>query len=385
MIIAQLPIDEQLRLDDLFSFNILHTGEDKEFNELVELAAQICDCPISQISLIDEKRQWLKAHVGDVPVDTDRDLTFCSHTILKRDVMVVEDVSKDERFHDNPLLAGADNIKFYAGAPIVSENGYTLGTLCIMGHHPRKLSQNEQRTLEILSNQASKLLELYKKKNIIRKRAAEMIDLKTQMLQTMVDKLEEDKLNIATSLHEDFAQRIAGSLFFLSAAKKNENQRMSMLYSAQNSLKDLLADVKEYCYKLSPLRIGFVSATELIKDYIEMTAGTYPFTINIEIDSEQTAETSNNSITAILILEEWLRILSAKKKPTKVNINIASGENFEMNIADDSEIFEVEEFYEDPLYLSLLERIQYKNGSVDLAITEEGKNRLKIILPYKHH
>ena len=107
--------------------------------------------------------------------------------------------------------------------------------------------------------------------------------------------------------------------------------------------------------------------------------------MKIEIGSEQTDETSNNSITAILILEEWLKILTAKKKPTKVNINIASGKNFEMNIADDSEILEVEEFYEDTLYLSLLERIQYKNGSIDLSVTEDGKNRLKIILPYRHN
>ncbi len=384
MIIAQIPIDEQLRLDELFSFNILDTGEDKEFNELVELAAQICDCPISQISLIDEKRQWLKAHVGSVPVETDRDLTFCSHTILQNDVMVVEDVSKDERFHDNPLITEAGDIKFYAGAPIFSANGYKLGTLCIIGPHPRKLSKEEERALKILSNQASKLLELHKKNNLIRKRAAEMVALKTQMLHAVVDGIEEDKLNIATSLHEDFAQRIAGSLFLLSTARDNEKQRLSMLQSAQDALQELLTDVRDYCYKLSPLKVAFVTAAQLIKDYIEMTAGTYSFAIQVEIAKEQSEQTSNNAITSIKIIEEWLRILCVNKKPKNVTINIASNNNFEISIIDDSPITDVEEFHQGASYISLLERVEYKHGEIDLAETENGNNRLKIVLPYRH-
>ena len=136
MLIAQLPTNENNRLRDLYSYDILDTPAETDFDELVELASQICKCPISLITLIDKDTQWLKSKKGIEKTQTPRDVAFCSHAILQDDVMVVENALEDERFHDNPLVTEDPNIRFYAGAPIVSPAGHKLGTVCIIDSEP---------------------------------------------------------------------------------------------------------------------------------------------------------------------------------------------------------------------------------------------------------
>ncbi|AHC14120.1 GAF domain-containing sensor histidine kinase [Salinispira pacifica] len=160
MKIAELHPEEAARLEELYRYEILDSEDEAAFDELTELASAICGTKISLISLIDDKRQWFKSRVGlDVP-ETDRDIAFCTHAIQGVDVMEVEDALADERFHDNPLVAGDPAIRFYAGAPLITPEGLPIGTLCVIDNHSMKLSEDQHRALEILARQVISQLEL---------------------------------------------------------------------------------------------------------------------------------------------------------------------------------------------------------------------------------
>lgn len=160
MIIAPIPVDEAERLADLRRHQILDTPEEDEFNDLILLASRICSAPISLISLIDSNRQWLKARNGIEAIETDRDASFCSHTILENDVFIIPDATRDERFFDNPYVLGNPEIRFYAGVPLVSQAGYKLGSLCVIDRIPRNLAPDQQDALRILGKQVMRQFEL---------------------------------------------------------------------------------------------------------------------------------------------------------------------------------------------------------------------------------
>lgn len=154
------PINETERLQALRRMELLDTPPEPEFDELVELAAAICDTPISTITLIDERRQWFKAVVGLNTRESDREIAFCAHAILQSDIFMVEDALEDTRFQKNPLVTGDPNIRFYAGIPLSSPEGLPLGTLCVIDRKPRTLSRTQLSALHVLAHQANARLEL---------------------------------------------------------------------------------------------------------------------------------------------------------------------------------------------------------------------------------
>ena len=133
------------------------------FDDLTQLAAQICDVPISVVSLVDADRQWFKSKVGLDVDQTPRDVAFCAHAIHGPELLVVRDARKDERFADNPLVTGAPDIRFYAGAPLVEPGGHELGTICVIDRVPRELTPRQLESLSALSRQAVSQMELRKK------------------------------------------------------------------------------------------------------------------------------------------------------------------------------------------------------------------------------
>ena len=158
---AALPKSEALRLNVLHSYAILDTLAEQAYDDLTLLASHICDTPIALVSLVDRDRQWFKSKVGIDAEQTPRDQSFCAHAILEPNkVFVVNDAASDVRFQDNPLVTGAPNIRFYAGASLVSPAGEAIGTLCVIDDHQRGLSERQQQALQALARQVMAQLEL---------------------------------------------------------------------------------------------------------------------------------------------------------------------------------------------------------------------------------
>ncbi|HAX21753.1 MAG TPA: histidine kinase [Hydrogenophaga sp.] len=158
---AALPVpNESRRLERLRSLGVLDTVPQAAYDHITSLASAICDTPIALISMVDTDRQWFKSRVGLDAAQTPRELAFCAHAIHTPDqVMVVNDALSDVRFQDNPLVTGQPDIRFYAGAPIVTDDGFALGTVCVIDQHSRSLDNSQLAALQSLAKLVLSLME----------------------------------------------------------------------------------------------------------------------------------------------------------------------------------------------------------------------------------
>jgi PAS domain S-box-containing protein len=160
MITAKIPKNEKERIQALKDYGILDTLPEEQFDDLTLLASQICKVPIALISLVDEARQWFKSKVGLNVSETPRNVAFCAHAILARELFIVPDLLQDERFKDNPLVIQDPKVRFYAGAPLETPSGFRIGTLCVIDYQPRKLSSEQIQSLQAISRQVVSQMEL---------------------------------------------------------------------------------------------------------------------------------------------------------------------------------------------------------------------------------
>lgn len=157
---APFPFNEEERVLSLEHLDVLDSADEQAFDDIVLLATTLCDAPIALVSLVDRERQWFKACIGLGVQETHRDLAFCGHAILDpAEVLVVEDATLDPRFASSPLVLGPPFIRFYAGAPIVTDSGVALGTVCVIDTQSRQLSERHALALQALARQAAALLE----------------------------------------------------------------------------------------------------------------------------------------------------------------------------------------------------------------------------------
>jgi signal transduction histidine kinase len=175
---APVPHNEAERLSALVGLDILDTEPEEVFDRIIRLAAVIVDVPIVLVSLIDRDRQWFKAKVGLEATETHRDLAFCSHAVLEDEILLVPDALQDPRFADNPLVTGAPDIRFYAGAPLILRDGIRLGTLCAIDRKPRNLTDQQSEALRDLA--AVVVDELALRQSL--KEVAEISDLQRQSM-----------------------------------------------------------------------------------------------------------------------------------------------------------------------------------------------------------
>jgi GAF domain-containing protein len=157
---ATMPSTEAARVAALNRYAILDTEPEQSFDDLVVLASFVCRTPIATLSLVDDHRQWFKSKVGVEVRETPRDISFCAHAIQQEELFIVPDALADPRFKDNPLVLGDPHIRFYAGAPLIDEDGYALGTLCVMDRQPRELDDTQKEALRSLRRLALSQIEL---------------------------------------------------------------------------------------------------------------------------------------------------------------------------------------------------------------------------------
>ena len=153
MISASEHPQEAHRLSALFEFEILDTEDEEVFDELTQVAAVCCESKFALISLIDTHRQWFKSRVGVDIRDAPKSIAFCSHAILEKEIFEIPDTYRDERFFDNPFVVSDPHIRFYAGVPLVTEDGLPLGTLCVLDTEPKYLNPMQVNILKVLANQ----------------------------------------------------------------------------------------------------------------------------------------------------------------------------------------------------------------------------------------
>ena len=152
------PATEDARLDTLMMLNVLDTPAEERFDRLTRLASSTFDVPIALVSLVDKDRQWFKSKVGLDACETSRDISFCGHAVASGEALIVRDATKDLRFADNPLVLEDPKIRFYAGIPLKSVTGHSLGTFCIIDSKPREFSDDKIELLQDIAKLAEREL-----------------------------------------------------------------------------------------------------------------------------------------------------------------------------------------------------------------------------------
>lgn len=185
--IAPIPKNEQRRLEVVWQYELLDTPPEEVFDELTQLAALICEAPISLISLVDEKRQWFKSKVGISASETSRDISFCAHAMLQTNLFIVPDALKDKRFKNNPLVTSDPFIRFYAGAPLITPDGHALGSLCVIDKVPRDLHEDQQKALRLLARHVVSLLELRRRALELKKISADRDQIQRDLSRTRAE------------------------------------------------------------------------------------------------------------------------------------------------------------------------------------------------------
>ncbi len=204
-----LPANEPERLLELASYHILDTLPEQVYEDIVRLAAYICQTPMALVNLIDHDRQWSKARLGFTDSEVDRNVAFCSFAINNpEEVMVVTDATRDPRFANNPFVKGDPHIRFYAGAPLVSSNGYALGTVCVVDLQPHQLSDAQRDMLRILSRQVITLFELRRDLIALEQRLLE----REQAYQALYAQIEQLTARLAETQHQALTDPLTGAL-----------------------------------------------------------------------------------------------------------------------------------------------------------------------------
>jgi signal transduction histidine kinase len=160
MISKLIPDNEEERLQNLYDYDILDSLPEKDYDDIVALASFICQTPISAISFIDKDREWQKANVGLQGNTSKREDSFCAYAILDSQPLIVNDALNDEHFCNHPAVLGSIKVRFYAGVPITTPQGFNLGMLCVVDSVPRELKPEQLDALKKLGNQVCNLLEL---------------------------------------------------------------------------------------------------------------------------------------------------------------------------------------------------------------------------------
>jgi signal transduction histidine kinase len=248
MIPARIPIEENERLSELYRYEILDTPREDDFDKITLLASRICRTPMSVISFVDRNRQWAKSLVGLKKLPADRNASFCSHAILNARLFEVRNALRDKRFADNPLVKQKPKIRFYAGMPLVTSNGFKLGALCVIDTIPRRLSEVQRLALKVLSRQIVHLMEL----RIRNKQITHTAEMQQRIISIMSHDIRTPLSSIKTFLDLNNDERFN---------KKEKQELLSALSTNVSRTLQLLDNLVEW----GKIQLQFTEKKEVVK------------------------------------------------------------------------------------------------------------------------
>lgn len=381
MKIANLPWNEAQRLAELEACQILDTPLETSFNELVELLSQITGCSHVAISFIDNKRQWLKASIGLDVTESPRDTSFCSHTILDRQVMVVPDARVDERFADNPMVTDGLRIRFYAGAPIVSSNGYNIGTVCAFDTELKNFTPDQERAIAIIAGQVTRLLELRLRNQAIREKAEQLIDMERSTLQFALQQQEIERKAIGVELHENFAQVLAASLMYLSVAMEEKELAPPLLLKTRTVLEDLLQEMRRLSRTYNPISLPAVTLEEVLRELIIQFAKKAPFDVELDWEESPAMLSDETAINLYRILAQYLVLLEKREISGPVHMRVLVDQDIQLVLLhSDKRPLDSDRQHQISLN-AIITRIRLLRGQYEINIDPSGTTSFIVTMP----
>lgn len=324
---------ERERIKDLESYSILDTLPESDYDDLTAIAAEICGTKISLVSLIDNKRQWFKSHHGLDTSETPREFAFCAHAINDQDnIFIVQDARRDERFHDNPLVTGEPSVIFYAGVPLISDDGLPLGTLCVIDDKPKLLSQSQINSLKALSHQIMNILNLRKNKLILEK-----------TLMSLEEKNQELERFASVAAH-DLKSPLVGISSMAKLFSKNYDsiidakgrKMLNLIESSSNKLGSLIDGLLEYSKSESVLKEkkSKINLKDLKKDIIGLFNYDHELTLILKTSINEVV-TNRAALDQILINLIANAIKYNDKKNIEIEIGVSSSDtHYEFYVQD---------------------------------------------------
>ncbi|MEO7046972.1 MAG: hypothetical protein ABI091_16840 [Ferruginibacter sp.] len=371
-----------MRLRELYSFDILDSEDEEDYNELADLAAFVCGCPTAMISFIDKDRLWYKAKKKLDLIQSPREESFCSQTILTENVTVIKDASKDKRFFDNINVTDGVKIRFYASAAIVSSAGYKLGTVCVIDTVAKEISDEQIKYLVSISKQVSKLLDLRKKNKNILKISEELLLTEKKISTLNTNAREKEKLETAYLLNERIAQSLTAIRLNISLAQTATIQDNQLLENSIKEIKLLTQEITGLSKTLSPTTLENDDYLDhikmIIQDYEEKNSK-IKFTF-----SENINPLPGNFGLQVFRLIENIMEFSTLCKLNDIHLAIKSTKKFSI-------IFKYRGFHSDQellterkrLEANITNRVAALNGKLTLKIHKEKDSLLNIRLPLK--
>jgi signal transduction histidine kinase len=313
------------RIENLKSYMILDTDAEEEIDKLTRLASEICETPISLISLVDIDRQWFKSKIGLAVNETSRDVAFCAHAINETDdFFIVEDARKDNRFHDNPLVTDDPYVIFYAGVVLKGDNDLPLGALCVIDHTPRTLSDKQIRSLKTISRQVMNLFNC-KRSARIQEELRLQLSQKNQELDTFASIAAHDLKSPLTNIMS--AANLFSQLYGSQIDKKG-NILIDSIEKSGKRLKTLIDGLLQFS-KIDDIRLLTKTSINLndILSNLKLLIGNAD-NVNISLKSElKTVQTSETLLDQILVNLCSNALKYSDKKTAQIELNISENDS----------------------------------------------------------
>ena len=376
-----LPEDESQRLDNLRSYEILDTAAEKDFDDLAELISLVTNCKYSFISFMDSGRQWFKAKKGISIKEIPREISTCNFALLQDDVLVIKDVQKDDRFREVPLLIGPFKFGFYAGVPIVSADGYKLGTIAALDTIRKKpFSVEQKNALKIIARQVDALLELrIKNKSVVRNRDEIVAEEKKIAQQTLTEQ-EEEKSFIANELHENFAQTLAATKLYLDFAEQSKELSSLFITKSKDNILQIIRDIKTLSRSMLPSTYRNANYLEFIEEMLNEYGKRHGIVVGFTHKGKLDCYEANIGLTLFRIIQYQLKN-AHNCGAKKISINVKTNSRIKLGFVDDGKNTDNFEPERKMLLHHIKTRIELVNGTVNVTVDKKGNNLLEIEIP----